>query len=166
MTRNHIYKETIDNAPSFDNVKTINENIPEQYDYSIKPRVFTDLHNNALARVKRGELFMVNRLAIDPAKCRIWSHCPRLQSHLSPESCADLIESIRTFGKQAIPAVVRPISDGSPHEYEVICGSRRHFSVTWLRLNGMPNLLFEADVYQLSDYQAFRLSDSDNRARR
>jgi ParB family chromosome partitioning protein len=96
--------------------------------------------------------------SLDPATCR-----PRhpAQSRIVPT----LYNSIKTHG-QIVPGLVRPIpSDpASPHQYEIVCGHRRHATILHLTSNGHETQ-FVADIYDLTDEEAFRLADIDNRER-
>jgi len=121
---------------------------------------------SALARVAAGEVKQVTELLLDPARVRIWQGNPRHQGSLTEESCRDLIDAILAEGGQKVPAVVRRIQDDPDHDYEVIAGTRRHWSISWLRANAYPEMRFLAQVQQLDDEAAFRLSDIENRARK
>ncbi|MEL6644837.1 MAG: ParB/RepB/Spo0J family partition protein [Pseudomonadota bacterium] len=103
-------------------------------------------------------------LTVDPATCRVWTGQPRRLS-LTPETCADLIDSIRAQGGQEIPAIVRPLRPRDTHTYEIICGARRHFAVTHLRAEGLE-IGFLIAPREIGDEEAFRLADLENRARR
>ena len=120
---------------------------------------------SALARVASGEVRQVTQLLLDPARVRIWSGNARSYAHLSEASCRELIDSIIAEGGQKVPAVVRRVEGDPDHDYEVIAGTRRHWSISWLRANSYPDLPFLAQVAQLDDEAAFRLADLENRAR-
>ena len=120
---------------------------------------------SALARVASGEVRQVTQLLLDPARVRIWSGNARSYAHLSEQSCRELIDSIIAEGGQKVPAVVRRVEDDPAHDYEVIAGTRRHWSISWLRRNSYPEMQFVAQVAQLDDEAAFRLADLENRAR-
>lgn len=96
---------------------------------------------------------------VDPDRCRIWARHNRRYDLLSPESCGDLIEGFRQQGGQEFPAVVRRVTDGSGHEYEVISGARRHWTARFLKYD------FLIEERELTDLEAFRLSDIENRHR-
>ncbi len=121
---------------------------------------------SALARVASGEVKQVTQLLLDPARVRVWPGNARSYAHLSEASCRELIDSIVAEGGQKVPAVVRRIEDDDDYEYEVIAGTRRHWSVSWLRAHSYPDLHFLAQVAQLDDEAAFRLADLENRARK
>ncbi|MFT3688483.1 ParB/RepB/Spo0J family partition protein [Paenirhodobacter sp.] len=99
---------------------------------------------------------------VDPAQCVMWERHNRAYDLLTAENCRDLIDSIRAQGQQEFPAVVRKRDDGL---FEVICGARRHFAISWLRANNYPNFKYLIEVRELSDEEAFRLADIENRDR-
>ena len=112
-------------------------------------------------RLKNGKLRLV-----DPATCRMWDGHNRLYDLLTAESCGDLIRSIKAVGRQEMPAIVRPLPPGSTHQYEVICGARRHFAVSHLRTaERRTDIEYLIDIREISDEEAFRLSDLENRER-
>jgi ParB family chromosome partitioning protein len=112
-------------------------------------------------RLRNGKLRLV-----DPSTCRMWSGHNRLYDLLTPESCEDLIKSIKAVGRQEMAAIVRPVSDGGPHEFEVICGARRHYAVSYLReAEHRTDILYLIDIRDLSDEEAFRIADLENRER-
>lgn len=121
---------------------------------------------SALARVASGEVRQVTQLLLDPARVRIWPGNARTYAHLSEENCRELIDSIVAEGGQKVPAVVRRIKGDAGHDYEVIAGTRRHWSISWLRAHSYPDMQFVAQVAALDDEAAFRLADLENRARK
>ena len=121
---------------------------------------------SALARVASGEVRQVTQLLLDPARVRVWKGNARSYEHLSEESCAELIDSIIAEGGQKVPAVVRRVEGDPDHDFEVIAGTRRHWSISWLRANSYPDMQFVAQVVVLDDEAAFRLADLENRARK
>ena len=48
---------------------------------------------------------------------------------------------------------------------EVICGARRHWTITWLRANNYPRFRYLIEERELTDEEAFRLADIENRDR-
>ena len=80
-------------------------------------------------------------------------------------SCADLLESLRAQGEQEFPAIVRRVEDDPAFDYEVISGARRHWSVSYLRNVEHREIRYLIEERELSDEQAFRLADVENRAR-
>lgn len=120
---------------------------------------------SALARVASGEVRQVTQLLLDPARVKIWSGNARNYDLLTEAHCRELIDSIIAEGGQKVPAVVRRIEGDPDHDYEVIAGTRRHWSISWLRANSYPDMMLVAQVAQLDDEAAFRLADLENRAR-
>lgn len=102
---------------------------------------------------------------VEPSQCRMWARHNRDYSLLTEENCRDLIEGIRVQGRQEFPAIVRRLDDGGAHDFEVVCGARRHFAVSWLQANNYPNFKYLIEVRDLSDEEAFRLADIENRDR-
>jgi len=121
---------------------------------------------SALARVASGEVRQVTQSALDPARVRPWAGNARSYGHLSEENCRDLIDAIIAEGGQKVPAIVRRIEGDPIFEFEVIAGTRRHWSISWLRQNSYPDMKFLAQVADLDDEAAFRLADIENRARK
>lgn len=120
---------------------------------------------SALARVASGEVRQVTQLLLDPARVRIWPGNARSYAHLTEAGCRELIDSIIAEGGQKVPAVVRRVEGDPAHDYEVIAGTRRHWSISWLRAHSYPDMQFVAQVATLDDEAAFRLADLENRAR-
>lgn len=135
---------------------------------SPRPRAASLLgqRDTALQRVASGEVRQVTQLELDPARVRVWPGNARQQAALTEASCRDLIDAIIAEGGQKVPAVVRRVRDDPDHEYEVIAGTRRHWTISWLRANSYPQMRFLAQVADLDDEAAFRLADIENRARR
>jgi ParB family chromosome partitioning protein len=84
---------------------------------------------------------------------------------LNPDSCRSLIESIAAEGGNRIPVLVRHNPDASEQPYQLLVGSRRRFAIDWLNHNGRPELRLNALIVDLSDEEAFRLADIENRER-
>jgi ParB family chromosome partitioning protein len=120
---------------------------------------------SALARVASGEVRQVTQLLLDPARVRVWPGNARSYDRLNADNCRELIDSLLAEGGQKVPAVVRRIDGDPDHDYEVIAGTRRHWSISWLRRHDYPDMQFLAQVAQLDDEAAFRLADLENRAR-
>jgi ParB family chromosome partitioning protein len=108
--------------------------------------------------VAAGKRFNTVHRRVAPQLCRLWSHHNRRYDLLDADVCRDLIDTFQSKGGQQIPAIVRRITDG-PYEFEVICGARRHWTAAHLN----TDLLIEER--QLTDEEAFALSDHENRAR-
>lgn len=102
---------------------------------------------------------------VEPERCAMWSRHNRAYDLLTEDNCRDLIDSIKAQGQQEFPAIVRRLPAGQGAEYEVICGARRHFAITWLRANNYPQFRYLIEVRDLSDEEAFRLADIENRDR-
>jgi ParB family transcriptional regulator, chromosome partitioning protein len=116
-----------------------------------------------LERVKElvnGDRFTAALYRVDPARCRMWAHHNRRYDLLNEACCADLIEGFRAMGKQEFPTIVREVRDDPNYDYEVVCGARRHWTASYLGWR----LLIE--VRELTDEEAFRLSDVENRDRK
>lgn len=135
--------------------------------------------SSALAERASGAVVEKTLRWVDPARCRMWARHNRRYDLLDERSCADLIEGIRAQGGQEFPAIVRPLPrpdgggeadrsdhEGPEHDWEVICGARRHWTISWLRANGYPRFRFLIEVRELTDEEAFRLADIENRDRR
>lgn len=131
---------------------------------SIAANVLTG-RSNRLADLASGAV--INRVheLVDPARCRMWEGHNRDYALLTEERCADLIESMKAQGRQEIPAIVRRVTGDSQFDFEVICGARRHWSISWLRAHNYPDFKFLVDVREIGDEEAFRLADIENRAR-
>jgi ParB family chromosome partitioning protein len=120
---------------------------------------------SALARVASGEVRQVTELRIDPARCRIWAGNGRAYEQLNAARCQDLIDSLIAEGGQKVPAIVRRVKDDPAVDFEVLAGTRRHWSVSWLRAHSYPDMVFVVQVVEIDDEAAFRLADLENRAR-
>lgn len=120
---------------------------------------------NRLADLASGTVIDIPQELVDPARCRIWERHNRDYAALNEERCADLIETIVAQGKQEFPAIVRRVTGDPDHDFEVISGARRHWTVTWLRANNYPDIRYLIEIRSLTDEQAFRVSDLENRAR-
>ena len=120
---------------------------------------------NSLGRLASGELKQVTHVRLDPKRCRIWSGNARNYAALNADRCRDLIDSMIAEGGQKVPALVRKLKNDPDHDYEVIYGTRRHWTISWLRANNYPDFVFLAEVRDLDDEAAFRLADLENRGR-
>ena len=131
---------------------------------SIAANVLTG-RSNRLADLASGAV--INRVheLVDPARCRMWEGHNRDYALLTEERCADLIESMKAQGRQEMPAIVRRVVGDAQFDFEVICGARRHWSISWLRAHNYPDFKFLVDVREIGDEEAFRLADIENRAR-
>ncbi len=131
---------------------------------TIPPRVNDRIMG--LSRLASGDLQEKTLRLVDPARCRMWARHNRKYDLLSPETCSELLEGLRAQGKQEFPAIVRRVTDDPNFDYEVIAGARRHWAVTYLREVEHREIKYLIEERELSDEQAFRLADIENRARK
>jgi ParB family chromosome partitioning protein len=122
--------------------------------------------DNRLAELAAGSSVTRVQELVDPGRCRIWEGHNRDYAHLNAENCADLIESFKAQGRQEVPAIVRRVPGDQEYSYEVICGARRHWTVSWMRSHDYPNFQFLIEPRELTDEEAFRIADLENRSRR
>lgn len=121
--------------------------------------------SNAIARAASREVTQVTELLLDPDRVRVWPGNARNYANLSETNCRELLDSLIAEGGQKFPALVRKIEGDPDHDYEVVAGTRRHWSISWLRRHSYPDMRFLAQVAKLDDETAFRLADIENRAR-
>lgn len=121
--------------------------------------------SNTMAEQASGERQEKVLRLVDPADCQMWERHNRAYDLLTPENCADLIDGIKSQGQQEFPAIVRRLPAGQGATYEVICGARRHYAVSWLRANNYPQFRYLIEERELTDEEAFRLADIENRDR-
>lgn len=117
--------------------------------------------DRAITDTLRNEKTVVLRL--DPAECTIWPGNARDYSQLDEHRLQGLIQSIIAEGGNKFPVTVRRKSQGEG--FELLVGTRRHWSVAWLRQNGYPEMTLLAHVVAIDDEAAFRLADIENRER-
>lgn len=103
-------------------------------------------------------------IRLKPSECSIWPGNARNYGDLTYERCETLINSIKEEGRNREAVVVRRTNDG-PLPYELLVGTRRHWSVSWLHANNHSNIEFIARIETLDDEGAFRLADIENRER-
>jgi ParB family chromosome partitioning protein len=118
-----------------------------------------------LARITSGQYEEKTLRLVDPARCRMWARHNRRYELLTPATCADLLEGLRAQGRQEFPAIVRRVTDDPDHDWEVIAGARRHWAVSYLREVEHRDISYLIEERDLTDEQAFRLADIENRAR-
>ncbi|GFE77188.1 ParB/RepB/Spo0J family partition protein [Novosphingobium panipatense] len=104
-------------------------------------------------------------IRIKPSDCTIWPGNARDYAQLSYERCASLIDSIREEGTNREPVVIRRTKAPATVPYELIVGTRRHFSISWLNANNHSDIELVARIETLDDEAAFRLADLENRER-
>ena len=127
---------------------------------------FLGSRENRLAELATGMVQTRVHEAVDPAVCRIWAAHNRDYANLNEETCSDLIVSLRAQGRQEVPAIVRRVTGDPVIKFEVICGARRHWSVSWLRAHDYPDFKFVVEPREMTDEEAFRVADLENRSRR
>ena len=135
--------------------------IPKKQD--TKRKVLSD-RISVLDQVNSGAMINKSQYYVDPALCRIWENHNRAYEDLNEVICEDLIENIVAKGRQEFPAIVRKTGNPSA-PYEVICGARRHWAITYLRNVKNYDFKYLIEVRNLSDIEAFTLSDLENRSR-
>jgi ParB family chromosome partitioning protein len=121
---------------------------------------------NRLSEMAAGAVVTRVHEFVDPARCRIWAGHNRDYAALDETNCSDLLESLRAQGRQEVPAIVRRVTDDPAFDFEVVCGARRHWSISWLRHNGYLEFRFLVEPRELSDEEAFRVADLENRHRK
>ncbi len=127
---------------------------------------FLGVRENRLAELASGSLVTRVHEAVDPATCRVWEGHNRDYASLNEIVCSDLIDSLRAQSRQEVPAIVRRLNGDQKHMFEVICGARRLWSVNWLRAHDYPDFKFVVEPRELSDEEAFRIADLENRSRK
>jgi ParB family chromosome partitioning protein len=119
-----------------------------------------------LARVTAGDIKEKTLKLVDPARCRMWERHNRRYDLLNESVCGDLLESLRSQGEQEFPAIVRRVEDDPAFDFEVICGARRHWAVSYLKNVEHRDIRYLVEERELTDEQAFRLADVENRSRK
>jgi ParB family chromosome partitioning protein len=120
---------------------------------------------NRLAELASGAIVSRAQELVDPARCRMWGEHNRDYGLLDEARCQDLIDSIKAQGRQEVPAIVRRVHNDPTCDFEVICGARRHWTISWLRAHNYPEFRFLVEIREMTDEEAFRISDLENRAR-
>ena len=103
-----------------------------------------------------------NTLRVTPDQCRLWARHNRNFERLNETNCRDLIDSFISAGQQELPAIVRPATGQEPVKYEIISGARRYWTVRWLREHHYAHFQYLIEVRDLTDEEAFRLSNVEN----
>jgi ParB family chromosome partitioning protein len=122
--------------------------------------------SDSLHRIATGKIVTDRTEFIDPSRCRPWEGHNRDIDHLSAETCEDLIDAFKSAGRQRIPAIVRRLRNDPDHDYEIVAGVRRWWTVKWLRANNHPEFEYLVTIQNLTDEEAFRVADLENRARK
>lgn len=133
----------------------------------LPPRTtFLQSRGNRIAELATGDVVVREQELVNPALCKIWDGHNRDYASLDEDTCADLIESFKAHRRQEVPAIVRRIRGDKQHHFEVVCGARRHWTATWMRSHGFPDFKFLVEPRELTDEEAFRVADLENRSRR
>lgn len=122
--------------------------------------------SQTLARIATGKTVADRTEWVDPARCRPWRMHNRDLDHLTEDSCRDLIDSFLSAKKQRIPAIVRRLKDDPDYDFEIIAGVRRWWTVRWLREHHHPEYEYLVTIQAVTDEEAFRVSDVENRSRK
>lgn len=122
--------------------------------------------SQTLARLASGKVVMDRTEFVDPERCRPWRLHNRDLDHLNADSCRDLIDAFLSAKKQRIPAIVRRLTDDLEFDYEIVAGVRRWWTARWLRANNHPEFDYLVTVQKMTDEEAFRVSDVENRSRK
>lgn len=122
--------------------------------------------SQTLARLASGKVVTDRTEWVDPARCRPWRLHNRDLDHLDEETCRDLIDAFLSAKKQRIPAIVRRLHNDPDHDFEIIAGVRRWWTVQWLRAHHHPDFEYLVTIQHVSDEEAFRVSDIENRSRK
>lgn len=122
--------------------------------------------SHTLARLATGKVVTDRTEWVDPARCRPWRLHNRDLDHLNEETCRDLIDAFLSAKKQRIPAIVRRLHNDPDHDFEIIAGVRRWWTVQWLRAHHHPDFEYLVTIQHVSDEEAFRVSDIENRSRK
>ena len=136
---------------------------------SARPALPTDSvltsRSTTLGDLATGKLVTDRTMWVDAARCRPWVYHNRDAALLDEASCDDLITSFKAEGAQRLPAIVRRLNNDPDHDFEIIAGVRRHWTVSYLNSHNYPDFEFLVTVRALTDEEAFRLADIENRAR-
>lgn len=123
------------------------------------------VQNAERSAAESSQLVSPKQLIIDPADTGVWAGNPRNQDNLSYEECKDVIDGLLSVGRQHTPAIVRLVK-GAPYKYEVLVGTRRRWSVNYLREHGHPDFGFLVEVQSPTDTEAFLAAISENKDRK
>lgn len=122
--------------------------------------------SQTLARIATGKAVSDRTEWVDPVRCRPWRMHNRDIDHLTEDTCRDLIDSFLSAKKQRIPAIVRRLKDDPEFDFEIIAGVRRWWTVKWLRAHHHPEFAYLVTIQSVTDEEAFRVSDVENRSRK
>ncbi|MYL98556.1 ParB/RepB/Spo0J family partition protein [Novosphingobium sp. FGD1] len=138
----------------------------EELDASAPSQSIMASRSQTLARLAAGKVVTDRTEWVDPARCRPWRLHNRDLDHLNEETCRDLIDAFLSAKKQRIPAIVRRLQNDPDHDFEIIAGVRRWWTVQWLRDHHHPDFEYLVTIQHVSDEEAFRVSDIENRSRK
>jgi len=158
-----ILQGLVDEAPVTETPKAV---VVEETSSTPRPPERLSARFTSLSRVTSGDRQEKTLELVDPARCRMWARHNRRYDLLNEAVCADLLESLRSQNGQEFPAIVRRVTDDPNIDFEVICGARRHWSVTFLREIEHRPIKFLIEERDLDDEAAFRIADAENRARK
>lgn len=114
---------------------------------------------NLTKEIMSGSKVKTPRLLVEPNQCKLWTRHNRAYQLLNETRCKDLIGQFKEAGKQEFPGIVRLVEGEGDIKYEIICGARRFWTSQYLGWK------YFVEIRDLSDEEAFRLSDIENRAR-
>jgi ParB family transcriptional regulator, chromosome partitioning protein len=114
---------------------------------------------NLTREIMSGSKIKTPRLLVEPGQCKIWERHNRDFTLLNEVKCKDLIDQFKVTGKQEFPGIVRLMEGEGEVKYEIICGARRYWTCRYLGWK------YFIEIRELSDEEAFRLADIENRAR-
>ena len=114
---------------------------------------------NITREIMSGSKVKTPRLLVEPSQCKIWDKHNRDYALLNEIKCKDLIDQFKVTGKQEFPGIVRLVEGQGDIKYEIICGARRYWTSQYLGWK------YFIEIRDLSDEEAFRLSDIENRGR-
>lgn len=122
------------------------------------------IENRMAGLAEMAKIVKLPVMRLKASECSIWEGNGREYSALNETRLASLINSIRVEHGNKVPIQVRPTPKGEK-PYQVIAGARRHWAVSWLNANSYPDIELIAIVQSMTDEEAFRVSDLENRER-
>lgn len=147
---------------------SLTEGLEEDGELDVAPAAESIMasRSQTLARLATGKVVTDRTEWVDPARCRPWRLHNRDLDHLNEDSCRDLVDAFLSAKKQRIPAIVRRLQGDPDYDYEIIAGVRRWWTVKWLREHHHPEYEYLVTIQRVSDEEAFRVSDIENRSRK
>jgi ParB family chromosome partitioning protein len=101
---------------------------------------------------------MQNIVSANPFRCRMWDLHPRLEQHITEETCRAEIESFSKHG-QMLAVLGRPARGDADCEVELIYGARRLFVARHL------NMPLRVELREVSDREAIVAMEIENQQR-